>query len=49
MQFSHGAYVKERVKERARETSFFSPKRLFKSHFCLFFNSIVNNVIKCEL
>ena len=44
-QFSHVAYVKR----RARETSFFSPKRLFKSHLCLFINSIVKNVIKFEL
>ena len=45
IEFSHGAYVKK----RAPETSFFLPKHHLKSHFCLFINSIVNNISKCKL
>ena len=45
IEFSHVAYVKK----RAPETSFFLPKHHLKSHFCLFINSIVNNISKCKL
>ena len=45
IEFSHVAYVKK----RAPETSFFLPKHHLRSHFCLFINSIVNNISKCKL